>query len=231
MVSSWVSRIAPLPVHGVQFHPESIASEYGHLLLKNFLEIAQAWNSANARRGAANVSRVRKVQARLIRGPRREHRISVADRQSRNRRRARTRGSRCRLRADDVGRGDAVANGRAPHGAARARRKRRRDYRRSQRHARKDAAGQRAAGRDRRRRHRRRRLGLLQYFDLRGAHRCRRRRPGRQARQSRLVVAFRRRRRARRAWRQYRTHAPSRSGFASAKPASGSCSHRRIIRR
>jgi anthranilate synthase component 2 len=43
-----------LPVHGVQFHPESIASEYGHLLLKNFLEIAQAWNSANARRGAAH---------------------------------------------------------------------------------------------------------------------------------------------------------------------------------
>src|SRR5580693_420938 len=45
---------ARLPVHGVQFHPESIASEYGHLLLKNFLEIAQAWNSANARHGAAN---------------------------------------------------------------------------------------------------------------------------------------------------------------------------------
>jgi anthranilate synthase component 2 len=44
-----------LPVHGVQFHPESIASEHGHLLLKNFLEIAQVWNSANARRGAANV--------------------------------------------------------------------------------------------------------------------------------------------------------------------------------
>jgi len=30
------------PVHGVQFHPESIASEQGHLLLKNFLEIAKA---------------------------------------------------------------------------------------------------------------------------------------------------------------------------------------------
>lgn len=26
------------PVHGVQFHPESIASENGHLLLRNFLE-------------------------------------------------------------------------------------------------------------------------------------------------------------------------------------------------
>jgi len=39
-----------LPVHGVQFHPESIASEHGHLLLQNFLDIAAQWNSANGRR-------------------------------------------------------------------------------------------------------------------------------------------------------------------------------------
>lgn len=32
------------PVHGVQFHPESIASEHGHRILGNFLEMAQAWN-------------------------------------------------------------------------------------------------------------------------------------------------------------------------------------------
>src|SRR5262249_39872125 len=38
-----------LPVHGVQFHPESIASEHGHLILKNFLDIAAAWNEANGR--------------------------------------------------------------------------------------------------------------------------------------------------------------------------------------
>ena len=29
------------PVHGVQFHPESIASENGHALLQNFLDIAR----------------------------------------------------------------------------------------------------------------------------------------------------------------------------------------------
>lgn len=31
-----------LPVHGVQFHPESIASQHGHALLKNFLFLARA---------------------------------------------------------------------------------------------------------------------------------------------------------------------------------------------
>ena len=35
------------PVHGVQFHPESIASEHGHQLLRNFLEIADEWNGKN----------------------------------------------------------------------------------------------------------------------------------------------------------------------------------------
>ena len=34
-----------LPAHGVQFHPESIASEHGHLILKNFLELAAHWNA------------------------------------------------------------------------------------------------------------------------------------------------------------------------------------------
>jgi len=42
-----------LPAHGVQFHPESIASEHGHLMLKNFLDIADAWNAAKGRRDAA----------------------------------------------------------------------------------------------------------------------------------------------------------------------------------
>jgi anthranilate synthase component 2 len=30
-----------LPIHGVQFHPESIRSEHGHQLLNNFLQLAQ----------------------------------------------------------------------------------------------------------------------------------------------------------------------------------------------
>src|SRR5919108_2396733 len=38
-----------LPVHGVQFHPESIASEHGHQLLRNFLDLARAWNVSTGR--------------------------------------------------------------------------------------------------------------------------------------------------------------------------------------
>jgi anthranilate synthase component 2 len=41
-----------LTVHGVQFHPESIASEQGHLILRNFLDIAAAWNASSGRRPA-----------------------------------------------------------------------------------------------------------------------------------------------------------------------------------
>ena len=33
-------RHATLPIHGVQFHPESIATEHGHALLANFLRIS-----------------------------------------------------------------------------------------------------------------------------------------------------------------------------------------------
>ena len=43
-----------LPVHGVQFHPESIASEHGHLMLKNFLELAATWNVARGRKPKAH---------------------------------------------------------------------------------------------------------------------------------------------------------------------------------
>jgi anthranilate synthase component 2 len=39
-----------LPLHGVQFHPESIASEHGHLMLKNFLDLAAEWNAKRGRK-------------------------------------------------------------------------------------------------------------------------------------------------------------------------------------
>ncbi len=34
-------RHKELPIHGVQFHPESIATEHGHAVLKNFIAIAR----------------------------------------------------------------------------------------------------------------------------------------------------------------------------------------------
>ena len=46
MVTAWLEdgtimglQHRDLPIHGVQFHPESIASEHGHKLLRNFLDM------------------------------------------------------------------------------------------------------------------------------------------------------------------------------------------------
>jgi anthranilate synthase component II len=41
------------PVHGVQFHPESIASEHGHALLNNFLRLAAVHPPGSSRGLAA----------------------------------------------------------------------------------------------------------------------------------------------------------------------------------
>jgi len=49
-----------LAVHGVQFHPESITSEHGHLILQNFLDIAAAWN-ASAGRASSELRASRRV--------------------------------------------------------------------------------------------------------------------------------------------------------------------------
>jgi anthranilate synthase component 2 len=58
---------ARLPVHGVQFHPESIASDHGHLLLKNFLDIAAAWNASTGRRKASqHAPPIRSLGARAL---------------------------------------------------------------------------------------------------------------------------------------------------------------------
>ena len=44
---------ATLPIHGVQFHPESIASEGGRRIIGNFLDLAAAWKGeAEGRRMA-----------------------------------------------------------------------------------------------------------------------------------------------------------------------------------
>jgi len=47
LVNAWTEdglimglRHAGLPMHGVQFHPESIATEHGHDLLANFMGLA-----------------------------------------------------------------------------------------------------------------------------------------------------------------------------------------------
>jgi anthranilate synthase component 2 len=52
-----------LPVHGVQFHPESIASEHGHLMLRNFIELAADWNATTGRRPAATRAAERPLPA------------------------------------------------------------------------------------------------------------------------------------------------------------------------
>ena len=44
------------PMHGVQFHPESILSQHGHRIIANFIEIAREWNVANGARALATQS-------------------------------------------------------------------------------------------------------------------------------------------------------------------------------
>ena len=45
-------RHKELPIHGVQFHPESIATQHGHALLANFLKICGIEATVKAKPGA-----------------------------------------------------------------------------------------------------------------------------------------------------------------------------------
>ena len=44
------------PIHGVQFHPESIMSEHGATIVRNFLDITAAWHDAKSVRNRASIS-------------------------------------------------------------------------------------------------------------------------------------------------------------------------------
>lgn len=44
-----------LPIHGVQFHPESVLSQHGERMLRNFLDLADDWNRQRRDKPAAGV--------------------------------------------------------------------------------------------------------------------------------------------------------------------------------
>ncbi len=44
-----------LPIHGVQFHPESILSKHGATILRNFFDLAGAWNARGRDKAASAV--------------------------------------------------------------------------------------------------------------------------------------------------------------------------------
>ncbi len=132
MASSWASPTARARFHGVQFHPESIASEHGHALLRNFLDIAAAFKRRPPQGLRAQWSGFDPCWARLPPAP-----CSLP------------RGIRLRLRQDDVGRDHPLPDGPPFSWACGSGEKRWRDRGRRLGDARQDAAGEGARGRRR----------------------------------------------------------------------------------
>ena len=178
------------PVYGVQFHPESIASEHGHLILRNFLDLAAAFHARVMffdERRAEVMESFKPLIAKVAAGAtfsRAEAAAAFDAMLSGEVTPSQMGGFLMALRV----RGESVEEITGAVTAMRA----------------KMLARRRAGRRDRHRRHRRRRFGLLQCLDAGRDHRRRLRRSGRQAWQSRGLVAVRRRRYAGRARRQDR---------------------------
>ena len=196
------------PVHGVQFHPESIASEHGHEILRNFLDLAAAFKRARPdapERSGARMESFKPLIAKVAAGAslsRAEAAAAFDAMLSGEVTPAQMGGFLMALRV----RGESVEEITGAVAAMRA----------------KMLRGEGAGRRDRHRRHRRRRLRLLQCLDARLDHRRRLRRARRQARQSRRLLEIRRRRHARRARRQDRASARGRRALHRARPASAS---------
>ena len=128
-----------LPIHGVQFHPESIATEHGHALLANFLQICGLPS-----RSSRHERRCPPVEPHLTED---EAEAAFA----------------AMLDGETVGRGDRPL----PRRAGRSRRDRERDRRRGARAARPADPDRGARQRHRRLRHRRRRAPHAQRLDRR----------------------------------------------------------------
>ena len=159
-VTSWLEdgtimgiRHRSLPIHGIQFHPESIATEHGHAMLENFLRAIPG--RRNRKPGGTFMSLgLKPYIARAVEGP------AVARR------------GRGRIRDHHGRRRDRGADGRVPHDPPDPRRERERIRSRGRRHAHEMPARARTGGRHGHRRNGRRRPLDAQHLD--GGGTCRR---------------------------------------------------------
>ena len=199
-------RHATLPIHGVQFHPESIATEHGHALLANFLRARR-----HAGRASAHDARSRSCPIPSRRSRTRPRAPAFADMLDGARRDE-------EIAAFLIALTDRGETSIEIAEAARALRERLIPI----------AA---PAGRDRRLRHRRRRPPHAQRLDRGRAGRRRLRRARRQARQPRRLVQGGRRRHAGGARPRHGPRRRDGRGDAAPISASASCSPPTTTRR